>query len=130
MASRSDRLAGEAAGPIDPNRSRPEGSWFLREPAHLLRTGELPGDILARRPERVRILDTRSPRGVRDQCVRLGGGRAVQDPVAAGAGEPVPLPVAAQPQLEPAAGQAVAPGAQRALAGEPLERGPSLGDVG
>src|SRR5512133_4235347 len=55
---------------------------------------------------------------------------AVQDPVAAGAGEPVPLPVAAQPQLEPAAGQAVAPGAHRALAGEPLERGPSLGDVG
>jgi hypothetical protein len=61
---------------------------------------------------------------------RLGGGRAVQDPVAAGADEPVPLPVAAQPKLEPAASEAVAPGAHRTLAGEPVERGPSLGEVG
>src|SRR4030095_8834674 len=31
------------------------------------------------------------------QRIRVGGGRTVQDPLAAGADEPVPLPVAAQP---------------------------------
>src|SRR5215218_4911140 len=34
----------------DPNRSRAEGSWFLRELVHLLRAGEPPGDILSWRP--------------------------------------------------------------------------------
>src|SRR5215211_4948239 len=52
-AEAGDRLVGACQAGVaqsDPNRSRAEGSWFLREPAHLLRAGEPPGDILSWRP--------------------------------------------------------------------------------
>src|SRR6266508_5199208 len=132
MADREEvGTAGSGRGPRRrPTGTKPEPPSARSEPVPACLRARRRRSGSAARADRTTRNPGRSAGGVRDQSARLGGGRTIQDPLAAGAKEPIPQPIAAQPKLEPAASQAVAPCAHRTLAGGPVERGPPLGEVG